>query len=125
MTIELRPSTITKHAILLPHITLGTQSTFTVSDEFAKLLQPEGFFLFKVENNKVFIKKTCEIDSFSLLKYNQKHNHVFTSTPLADFFRGMFSCKKIIFMLPMKANQNLKQWTELNVKIGNERNSKA
>jgi len=120
----LSPTTITRHGIGLPHITLGTEGFLTISIEMFDLLElsDRRGFVFIEDKGKFFVAGREGPDVFKATKYPQKYNYVHNSSTLAFWLREKFGYQKIVMVVDGKATVrgDLKCWP-LSVKEGTKR----
>jgi len=96
----LSPTTITRHGIGLPHITLGTEGFLTISIEMFDLLElsDNRGFVFVEDKNKFYVAGQEGKDAFKVTKYPKKYNYVHQSSVLAFWLRAKFGYKKIVMI---------------------------
>lgn len=120
----LSPTTITRHGIGLPHITLGTEGFLTISIEMFDLLElsDRRGFIFAEDKDKFFVAGREGPDTFKCTKYPKKYNYVHNSSTLAFWLREKFGYQKIVMIVdgrPMERD-GVKYWP-LSVKEGTKR----
>lgn len=94
------PTSITRHGIGLPHITLGTEKYLLISTEMYDLLElSETRGLVFVEHSGKFYIAGKELpDAFKCTKYPQKYNYVTQSSTLAFWLREKFGYHKLVMI---------------------------